>query len=88
MKRHPFNVFSLVLGVVLILLAAWAVWIGFPVRGWFFDTRHWLFPAAVILVGVALVSPLFATMHSNRTSGDETEGDASGPASDTTPDHP
>ena len=33
MKRHPFNVFSLVFGIVLILLAAQ---IAFPARGWFF----------------------------------------------------
>ena len=30
MKRHPFNVFSLVFGIVLILLAAWAAWVAFP----------------------------------------------------------
>ncbi|MCQ3804087.1 MAG: hypothetical protein OXC98_07930 [bacterium] len=74
MKRHPLNLFSLVFGSVLILVAAWAVWIGFPARGWFFDASHWLFPAVVIVVGVALMSPLFTSMR-KKTGEDETEED-------------
>ena len=85
MKRHPFNVFSLVFGIVLILLAAR---IAFPARGWFFGTPHWLLPTAVILVGVALMSPLFTTMQSKKTPMDETEGNAPGETTDTPADHP
>ncbi len=85
MKRHPFSVFSLVFGIVLILLAAS---IAFPARGWLIGTPHWLLPAAVILVGAALMSPLFTTMQSKKTPRDEAEGNAPGEATDTPPDHP
>ncbi len=85
MKRHPFNVFSLVFGIVLILLAASAA---FPARGWFFRIPHWLLPAAMILVGAALISPLFTTMQSKKTPRDKTEGDAQREATHTPPDHP
>ena len=68
MKRRPFNVFSLVFGVILILLAAW---IAFPTRGWLFGTPQWLLPAAVILVGAALMSPLFTSREGNTRSPGE-----------------
>ena len=71
MKRHSFNAFSLVFGVILILLAAW---IAFPAQGWLFGIPHWLLPAAVILVGAALMSPLFTARESNR-GGPEESGD-------------
>lgn len=58
MKRHSVNMFSLLFGVILLLAAAW---IAFPVRGWLFGTPNWLLPAAVILVGAALMSPLFTS---------------------------
>ena len=58
MKRHSVNVFSLVFGVALILLAAW---IAFPTRGWLFGSPRWLPPTAVIVVGAALMSPLFTS---------------------------
>ncbi len=80
MKRHQFNVFSLMFGIVLILLAASAP---FPARAWFFTTPHWLLPAAVILVGAALMSPLFTTMQSKKTPRDETEGNTPGETTDT-----
>ena len=56
MKRHPFNVFSLVVGVMLILLAGW---VAFPTGDWLFDRPRWLLPAAVILLGAGLMAPLF-----------------------------
>ena len=71
MKRRPFNVFSLVFGVILILLAAW---IAFPVRGWLFGIPHWFLPAAVILVGAALMSPLFTSREGN-SRGPKGSGD-------------
>ena len=86
MKRHPLNVFSLVFGLGLILMAAWAVWIGFPERGWFFDASHWLFPAAVIVVGVALMSPWFTSIR-KKTGEDETEEDSPSPATEKPADH-
>ena len=58
MKRHPFNVWSLLFGVGLILLAAW---IAFPWGGWLFGLPRWLPPATVILVGAALMTPLFTS---------------------------
>ena len=83
MKRHTFNVFSLVLGVILILLAAW---IAFPARGWPFGVPRWFLPAAVILVGAALMSPLF-TSRAGDTASAEEDPDVypSGEASETPP---
>ncbi|MCQ3804088.1 MAG: hypothetical protein OXC98_07925 [bacterium] len=86
MKRHPLNLFSLVFGSVLILVAAWAVWNGFPARGWFFDASHWLFPAVVIVVGVALMSPLFTSMR-KKTGEDDADEDAFSPATEKPADH-
>ncbi|MCY4367989.1 MAG: hypothetical protein OXF41_00925 [bacterium] len=75
MKRHSVNVFSLVFGVLLIMAAAW---IAFPMRGWLFGTPHWLLPVAVILVGAALMSPLFTSRKENGR-GREESGDAGSP---------
>ena len=75
MKRHSVNVFSLVFGVLLIMAAAW---IAFPMRGWLFGTPHWLLPVAVILVGAALMSPLFSSRKDNGRDRDES-GDADRP---------
>jgi len=89
MKRHSFNVFSLAFGLTLIVLAAW---IGFPARGWLFGTPRWLLPAVVILVGAALMSPLFTSRRDDGwdreesgavdppiAAGDARPGDASAP---------
>ena len=78
MKRHPFNLLSLLFGTFLVLLAAWTTWLAFPVRGWVIDFSRWLLPAAAILVGAALLTPLFTPKKAERASGDETEDDASG----------
>lgn len=78
MKRHPFNLLSLLFGTFLVLLAAWTTWLAFPVRGWVIDFSRWLIPTAAILVGAALLTPLFTPKQAKRTSGDETEADASG----------
>ena len=75
MKRHSVNVFPLVFGVLLIMAAAW---IAFPMRGWLFGTPHWLLPVAVILVGAALMSPLFTSRRDNGRDRDES-GDADRP---------
>ena len=69
MKRHPFNVFPLAFGIILILLAAW---IAIPDQGWLFDPPRWLLPAAVILVGAALMSPLFISKENKRRGPEET----------------
>lgn len=58
MKRRSFNVFSFVFGLVLILLAGW---VAFPSEEWMFDFPKWLFPAGMIVVGAALISPLFTS---------------------------
>lgn len=87
MKRHPFNVLSLIFGTFLVLAAVWATWIGFPTRGWFFDTSRWLLPAAAILVGGALLSPLF-TRQGEDTAADETDGDPREEATVTPTDQP
>ena len=68
MKRHPFNVFSLVLGV---LLAVLAIWIVFPGRGWLFGVPDWFLPVAVILVGAALMSPLFTSRADDGSDSEE-----------------
>ena len=78
MKRHPFNLLSLLFGTFLVLLAAWTTWLAFPVRGWVIDFSRWLLPAAAILVGAALLSPLFTPKKAKKISGDESEDDASG----------
>ncbi len=67
MKRHPFNIFSLLFGSILILLAAW---IAFPVRGWLFSIPRWFLPTVVILIGAALMGPLFTSW---RRSTNQTE---------------
>ena len=60
MRRHPFNVFSLGFGVVLILLA-----VGLVVPTDLSDefskiaTFRWLLPLALVLVGVSMLSSLF-----------------------------
>ena len=68
MKRHTFNVFPLVFGAILILVAAWSAFSG---QGWLFGIPYWFLPAAVILVGAALMSPLFASRQSNRRHPEE-----------------
>ena len=88
MKRHPFNVFSLIFGIALILTAAWAAWIAFPAPRWFYHTSDWLLPAAAILVGAALLSPLFTPTKGVKTSGNGSEGDAPEETTDTPPGHP
>ena len=76
MKRHPFNIFSLITGVVLVVLAAWAVWIAVPLRGsYIIDFSRWLVPAAAIVVGAALVSPLFTGRKNKKTPEDEIQED-------------
>lgn len=72
MKRHPFNVLSLMFGIFLILLAAWTTWTAFPVRGWVIDFSRWLLPSAAILVGAALLSPLFRSNQRIEESRDDT----------------
>ena len=89
MKRHSFNVFSLAFGLTLIVLAAW---IGFPARGWLFGTPRWLLPVAVILVGAALMSPLFTSRANDRRDREESgavdrpvEAGEAGPGEESTP---
>lgn len=80
MKRHPLNTFSLVFGVILLLAA---VWIAFPTRGWLFDIPQWLPSVAVILVGVALIGPLFKSRAGDTEPvSDNTNADPSGKATD------
>lgn len=76
MKRHPFNIFSLITGVVLVMLAAWAVWIAVPLQGsYVIDFSRWLVPAAAIVVGAALLSPLFKPKNDKKTPEDEVQED-------------
>ena len=78
MKRHSLNVFSLVFGIALILIAAWTA---FAPRGWLFRTPEWRWqwapPAAAILLGAAMMSPLLTNMRNKKASGDAGEGDPS-----------
>lgn len=76
MKRHSLNVFSLVFGIALLLIAAWTA---FAPRGWLFRTPHWQWatPAAAILVGAAMISPLFTNLRKRRNPEDGAGGDAS-----------
>lgn len=82
MKRHSVNVFSLVFGVLLILLA---VWIAYPVRGWWYGTPRWLLPAAVIVVGASLMSPLFTSRAGDEGSSEESADTEQNPDLSTTP---
>ena len=66
MKRHPINVFSLVFGVILILLS---VWIAFPRRGEIYNMPQWLVPAVLILIGGALISSMFLMRGRREESG-------------------
>jgi len=88
MKRHPFNLLSLMFGMFLILLAAWTTWFVFPIRAWVIDFSRWLLPAAAILVGAALLSPLFKPRQRDDGPGDETRDDASGLEAETPADRP
>ena len=88
MKRHPFNVLSLMFGIFLILLAAWTTWFVFPIRAWVIDFSRWLVPAAAILVGAALLSPLFTSKRDKKTSGNVIEEDTSGLETHTPADPP
>lgn len=88
MKRHPFNLLSLTFGIFLILLAAWTTWFVFPIRAWVIDFSRWLVPAAAILVGAVLLSPLFTPGQRDGETGDESEYDASGPETATPADRP
>ena len=75
MKRHPFNLLSLMFGIFLIGLAAWTTWFVFPIRAWVIDFSRWLVPAAAIVVGAALLGPLFTPKQRDNASGEETEDD-------------
>ncbi|MDE0130769.1 MAG: hypothetical protein OXQ32_00705 [bacterium] len=86
MKRHPFNLLSLMFGIFLILLAAWTTWFAFPIRAWVIDFSRWLVPAAAILVGAALLSPLFTPKRDKKTSGNGIEEDTSGLETETSAD--
>lgn len=77
MKRHPFNVLPLMFGAGLILLAAW---IAFPRGGWFFGLPRWLPPVAAILIGAALMTPLFTSRKNAGRSSDG--GDEARPPSE------
>jgi len=88
MTRHPFNLLSLMFGIFLIGLAAWTTWFVFPVRAWVIDFSRWLLPAAAILVGAALLSPLFTPRQRDQGVEEETEDDASGLEAETPADHP
>ena len=88
MKRHPFNLLSLMFGMFLVGLAAWTTWFVFPIRAWVIDFSRWLLPAAAILVGAALLSPLFKPRQRDHGMEDETEDDASGLEPETPTDHP
>ena len=66
MKRHPFNLLSLMFGIFLVLLAAWTTWFVFPIRAWVIDFSRWLLPAAAILVGAALLQPPVQTESKTR----------------------
>ena len=83
MKRHSLNVFSLVFGVILVLLAASTA---FAPEGWWFSAPPWqwqlVLPAAAILLGVALMSPLFTARQRDKSGGNETEDDAAGDPTD------
>ena len=81
MKRHPFNAFSLVFGVILILFAAWVA-----SGEWLSGIPQWFLPAGVIVVGAALMSPLFTSRGSNRRRPEESgDGDQPWEASNTPP---
>lgn len=88
MKRHPFNVFSLIFGIILIMVAASAAWVPYPAPRWIFDTSDWLIPGAAILVGGALLSPLFTPKQPKNTPGDATESETPGVATDSSTEHP
>ncbi|MDE0233279.1 MAG: hypothetical protein OXI56_09040 [bacterium] len=88
MKRHPFNLLSLMFGIFLILLAAWTTWFVFPIRAWVIDFSRWLVPAAAILVGAALLSPVFIPRQRDDAPGDETGDEASELVAETPADRP
>lgn len=70
MKRHPFNVFSFGLGVVMILLAVGLV---VPTDFSYIATLRWLLPLALVLVGVSMLGSLF---HRRETGTDPGEAEA------------
>ncbi len=82
MKRHPLNVFSLLFGIVLILAATWTA---FAPRGWLFASTQWqlVLPAAAILLGAALMSPLFTTRRADGAPEDGTANEPAGEATET-----
>ena len=85
MKRHRFNIFPLVFGAILILVAAWSAFSG---PGWLFDIPHWLVPAAMILIGAALISPLLTSRQSNGEHPEENGEVEQSPEADNPPPSP
>lgn len=65
MKRHSPNVFALMFGATLIVLAAV---FATPARGWPFGMLRWLLPTTVILAAVAIMRPLFSSKQSKTAS--------------------
>ena len=69
MKRHPFNVFSFGLGIVLILLSIGLV---FPIFNLADVARsRWLVPVVLVLVGVAMLSPLVKLRKTDEEPADD-----------------
>ncbi len=63
MKRHRFNIFSLTAGLIFLLLAAW---IAFPSPDFWPGLVRLALPVALILIGLALMSPLVKTWRRKR----------------------
>ena len=82
MKRHPFNVFSFGLGVVLILLSIGLV---FPILDLAdIALSRWLVPLVLVLAGVAMLSPLAKLRKADEEAASDLEDEsASGEPEDT-----
>ena len=66
MKRHPFNVFSLGFGVVLILLAVGLV---VPTEFSYIATLRWLVPLALVLVGISMLGSVLRRRETDTDPG-------------------
>jgi hypothetical protein len=69
MKRHPFDLTSLLFGVVF--GAAAAVYLLADPLAWDIDER-WVLPVALILLGIAGIAGALSNLRSNRAAADPT----------------
>ncbi len=70
MKRHPIDFVSLAFGLVFTAMATWVLVLDEPLH---FDEIRWLWPAFLVVAGLALVANLIP-LDGDRNAGDPVDG--------------